>query len=347
MVQAPSATGASSNENLVVQGDRPVGITSRRYRVGSPGSGRVRYRRLVDSGRGFKVRIGVAAGAGATDDARGFIRLVDALDDLGYDSVWVPDVITGGVFDPVGALGVAAGRRERLKIGSHMIVPGRDPVRMAKQLATLDQLSNGRLLLLFVLGLRQPDELDAQAVVAAERSAMLEEALHIMRTLWAGETLTFDGTHHKYESVKLAVRPLQEPLEVWLGGQIPAALRRCARMGEGWMPGLCTPDEAKAARLTIEAEAEAAGREIDREHFGMNLSWVHGSISDELRVGIESRRAGFDPETVIGVGPNGLAERIEAFLDAGFSKFVIRPADAPTDWPDAVASVADVLSLQT
>ena len=69
----------------------------------------------------MKVRIGVAAGIGATDDAHGFLRLVDALDDLGYDSIWVPDVITAKVFDPVAALSVAAGRRERLKLGTHLI----------------------------------------------------------------------------------------------------------------------------------------------------------------------------------------------------------------------------------
>ena len=289
----------------------------------------------------------MAAGVGASDDPKGFLRLVDALDDLGYDSIWVPDVITTSVFDPIASLGVAAGRSERLKIGSHLIVPGRDPVRLAKELATLDQLSGGRLLLLFVLGLRTPDELDAQGVEASERTAMLEESLHIMRSLWAGETLTFHGRHHHYESVRLAVRPVQDPLEVWLGGQVPAALRRCGNLGEGWMPGLCTPAEAAAARDQIVEAATAAGRTIDGEHYGMNLSWVHGSIPDEVRAGIESRRAGFDPEHVIGVGTSGLAERIESFLDVGFSKFVIRPAAPPDDWPAAVESVSDVLALQT
>lgn len=295
----------------------------------------------------MKVRIGVAAGVGATDDAKGFIDLVDALDDLGYDSVWVPDVITTKVFDPVAALGIAAGRSERLKIGSHLIVPGRDPVRLAKELATLDQLSAGRLLLLFVLGLRQPEELDAQGVEASKRSAMLEESLHIMRTLWAGETLTFDGEFHSYQAVNLAVRPVQDPLEVWLGGQVPAALRRCGRLGEGWMPGLCTPTEAAEAREAINTAAVDAGRSIDGEHYGMNLSWVDDHIPDEVRAGIEGRRSGFDPEQVIGVGPNGLAERIEAFCEVGFSKFVIRPAVAPDSWPRAVESMADVLELQT
>lgn len=295
----------------------------------------------------MKVRIGVAAGAGATDDAQGFLRLVDALDDLGYDSLWVPDVITASIFDPIAALSVAAGRSDRLKVGTHLIVPGRDPVRLAKELATLDQLSAGRLLLLFVLGLNQPHELDAQSVVASERSTMLEEALHIMRTLWAGEKLTFQGEHYSYDGVELAVRPQQDPLEVWLGGQVPASLRRCGRIGEGWMPGLCSPDEAATMRDAIIAEAEACGRVVDDEHFGMNLSWVNGAMSDELVASIEARRPGFDPTHTIGVGASGLAERMHAFLDVGFSKFVVRPAETPEDWSAAVESVAEVLCLQT
>lgn len=295
----------------------------------------------------MKVRIGVAAGAGATNDAHGFLRLVDALDDLGYDSVWLPDVITADIFDPIAGLSVAAGRRDRLKVGTHLIVPGRDPVRLAKELATLDQLSDGRLLLLFVLGLNQPDELEAQSVIASERSAMLEEALYIMRTLWSGQPLTHAGQHYSYENVELAVRPVQDPLEVWLGGQVPASLRRCGRLGEGWMPGLCSPDEAAAMRDTILAEAAAAGREIDDEHFGMNLSWVNGPMSDALLASVEARRPGFDPGHTIGCGASGLAERIHAFLDVGFSKFVIRPAEPPADWAAAVESVSEVLTLQT
>lgn len=295
----------------------------------------------------MKVRIGVAAGPGATDDPQQYLRLVDALDDLGYDSVWVPDVITTAIFDPIAALGIAAGRRERLKVGTHLIVPGRDPVRLAKELATLDQLSHGRLLLLFVLGLKTPEELDAQGVAAGDRSALLEESLHVMRTLWAGETLTFEGRFHRYDAVRLEVTPAQDPLEVWLGGQVPAALRRCGRLGEGWMPGICTPDEAAAMRATIEAEAAAAGREIDGEHFGMNLSWVDGAISDAVAQSIRGRRPDLDPAEVVAVGATGLAERVEAFCPAGFSKFVIRPALPPEDWATAVASVSDVVELQT
>ena len=85
---------------------------------------------------------------------------------------------------------------------------------LAKQLATLDQLSEGRVLLNGVLGLRQPAELQAQGVEAEARTSMLEESLHVMRTLWSGEPLTVHGRHYHYDELTLGVRPLQEPLEM-------------------------------------------------------------------------------------------------------------------------------------
>lgn len=302
----------------------------------------------------MKVRIGVAAGAHLASDRKGFLGLVDALDDLGYDSIWIPDIVAGYTLDPVAALATAAGRRERLKLGTHIVLPGRDPVYLAKQLATLDQLSDGRLLLLAVLGLRRPEELAAQGVEAGDRPAMLEEMLDIMRTLWLGETVDHDGVHYRHRGASLAVRPVQDPLEVWLGGQVPAALRRCGRIGEGWMPGLCTPAEAAEARAVIERHAAEAGREIDGEHFGVNVGWVDAAAGAEVREQVRAGYVGRRPdlaerplEDIVGVGPVGLVERIESFLEVGFSKFVIRPAIEPESWPASVDSVSRVLELQS
>ncbi len=294
----------------------------------------------------MKVRIGFAAGAGVADSPVEFLRLVDALDDLGYDSVWIPDIVTTATMEPLAALGVAAGRRPRLKFGTHLIIPGRNPVMLAKQLATLDQLSQGRVLLNGVLGLRERAELQAQGVEAEERTSMLEESLHVMRTLWSGEPLTFHGRHFDYDDLTLAVRPMQQPLEVWLGGQVPAALRRCGRHGDGWMPGLCTPAEAAAGKAVIDAEAERAGRIVDPEHFGVNLSWAD-AITERVRTAVAARRPAAVAEDLIAVGTSGLVESMQAFLAVGFSKFVIRPLLTPNSWADAAASVSEVLEQQS
>jgi probable F420-dependent oxidoreductase len=298
-----------------------------------------------------KVRIGVAAGAGVARDPGALFDLVDALDDLGYDSLWVPDVVTTPTLDPIAALAAAAGRRSRLKLGTHLVLPGRNPVLLARQLASLDRLSGGRLLLLAVLGLRRPEELAAQGVEAGDRPAMLEESIEVMRALWRGETVTFDGRHVRVREVALGVRPIQDPLELWLGGMVPAALRRCGRLGEGWMPGLCTPAEAERAKAVIDAEAGRAGRRVDPEHFGINLSFVEprpgDPIDDSVRDAIAARRPDLAAEELVAVGPDGLADRIGAFLEVGFSKFVIRPATEPASWADAVDGVSDILELQS
>ncbi len=295
----------------------------------------------------MKVRIGVAAGPGVATDPAALFELVDTLEELGYDSLWVPDIVTTPTLDPIAALAAAAGRRSKLKIGTHLILPGRNPVLLARQLASLDRLSNGRLLLLAVIGLRRPEELAAQGVEAGDRTAMLEESLEIMRALWRGDEVSYSGEHYQLDGVSLGVRPIQEPLEVWLGGMVPAALRRCGRIGEGWMPGLCTPAEAAEARVTIETEAEKAGNHIDAEHFGVNLSFVTEAIDDRVRATIAARRTDVEVEDLVAVGVDGLRAKIAGFLDVGFSKFVIRPTLEPASWPDAVTEVAEVLELQS
>ena len=226
------------------------------------------------------------------------------------------------------------------------MIPGRNPVFVAKQLATLDQLSEGRLLLNGVLGLRQPAELQAQGVQADLRTSLLEESLHVMRTLWSGEPLTFHGRHFDYDDLTLAVRPQQQPLEVWLGGQVPAALRRCGRIGDGWMPGLCTPGEAAEGKAVIDAEAARVGRIVDPEHFGINLSWAD-AITDRERSALAARRPDLDAEDLVAVGADGLVESMHAFLAVGFSKFVVRPLLTPESWADAAAGVSEILQPQT
>jgi alkanesulfonate monooxygenase SsuD/methylene tetrahydromethanopterin reductase-like flavin-dependent oxidoreductase (luciferase family) len=171
--------------------------------------------------------------------------------------------------------------------------------------------------------------------------------LEIVRTLWRGEELTFHGRHFAYDGVQLAVTPQQDPLEVWLGGQVPAALDRCGRLGEGWMPGLCTPTEAAAARRIIEQAADQAGRTVDGEHFGVNIGWVDSAIDEQVLAQLRARRPDLAMEDLVAVGVDGLTERISSFVEVGFSKFVIRPADSPADWARAVERVADVVKLQS
>ena len=132
----------------------------------------------------MKVRIGI--GTGGALDADALVAVVDAIDDLGFDSLWLSEVLTAPVPDPLVALAFAAAHSSRVKLGTTMLLPGRNPVRLAKECATLDALSNGRLLLTFVPGLGQEPERAAIGLRGANRNAAIEEVLPLLRQLWTG-----------------------------------------------------------------------------------------------------------------------------------------------------------------
>jgi probable F420-dependent oxidoreductase len=225
----------------------------------------------------MKIRIGVGSGgACSTPEALG--ELVAGLDEFGFDSLWLSEVLTGPVLDPVVGLAWAASNNPRVKLGTTMLLPGRNALRLAKQLASLDVLSRGRLLVTLVPGLTYAPEREAIGVDPKHRGALIDEVLPLLRRLWAGETVSHDGAAGRFRDVTLWPLPVQQPLEVWLGGTAPAALERCGRLSDGWLPSLCTPDEAAAGRAVIEEAAARAGRRISSEHFGISIGYAGAPI---------------------------------------------------------------------
>jgi probable F420-dependent oxidoreductase len=293
----------------------------------------------------MKVRIGVgAAGASATPDA--LDELVSGLDDLGFDSLWVSEVLTGPVLDPTVSLAWAAASNPRLKIGTTMLLPGRNVLRLAKQLASLDVLSRGRLLVTLVPGLTYAPERDAIGLDPKRRGAFIDEALPLLRRLWAGETVSHEGVAGNFKDVKLFPLPVQQPLEVWLGGNVPAALERCGRLSDGWLPSLCTPEEAAAGRVVIEEAAAKAGRTISSEHFGMSIGYASAPIDPATARTMAARR----PRSVelTPVGYPALRKKIESFIAVGFSKFVVRPIAPPASWRAELEALSGAVGdLQT
>ena len=169
----------------------------------------------------MKVRFGYTIGPEVAPEH--FPALIDDLERLGFDSVWVPESLQQGTLDPIVALTHAAARTSRLKLGTHLILPGRHPVTLARQLAQLDRLSNGRLLLLGVLGLPEEADSGAQGIDRGDRTAAVEEMVPLLRRLWAGETVDHDGPMFPLRGVSIAPTPQQDPLEMWLAGQVPGA----------------------------------------------------------------------------------------------------------------------------
>ena len=294
----------------------------------------------------MKVRIGYGLGTRSlTNDAGRFAAFVDALEGCGFDSLWLSERITGDCPDPLIGLAVAAGRTTKLKLGTSVqVLPGRNPVLLAKEWASLDRLSNGRTLPAFGLGVADPREQQAFGVARGDRAKWFDEALPLIRRLWTEDSVDHDGERFHFEAVSVRPKPVQQPPDVWLGGLAPSELRRIGRLGDGWLPSFCTPADIERSRPVIETAASDAGRELDSEHWGALVAYTEGQIPDLVAAAIAARRPDLDhPSDVIAAGIDGLRDRLEGFLAAGASKFVIVPLSEPDDWDAELSLVGEAL----
>lgn len=297
----------------------------------------------------MKVRIGFGLGArtGAHDQAP-FAAVVDELERLRFDSLWLSERISGAAPDPLIGLAVAAGRTARLKLGmSVLVLPGRNPVVLAKELATLDRLSGGRLLPAFGLGVADPREQEAFGVSRSARAGHVNEMVPLLRRLWSETDVAHHGEHFSYDAVTVLPHPLQDPLDVWMGGIAERELTRVGRLADGWLPSFCTPDEVERGIAIVNDVADQADRSIDPEHFGVLVAYRSGPVPPELTAFIERRRPGLDPADLVPT-LDELPALLQRFIDIGASKFVVVPLTEPDDWTAHLEGVARlVLPLET
>jgi len=295
----------------------------------------------------MKIRFAVGPHAGSLSGPE-VAAFAEALEAAGFDGMWLSDLPAAPVLDPLLALALAAGRTRRLHLGANLVPLGRNPFLLAKELAQLDQISGGRLLLSFVTGLGQPEERQALGLNGAPRGDVLEEVLAVLRRWWAGEAVDHRSERWTFNHLAPAARPVQDPLEVWLGGRGPQALDRVGRIADGWLGAQLTPVEAGSARVRIQEAAGRVGREVDPEHFGMSIPYARVTPEAALLAPLVARRPDVDPLAVVPVGRSGLRDFIEGYVEAGLSKFVVRPLTPVASWAEEATWLADViLDLQT
>jgi probable F420-dependent oxidoreductase len=293
----------------------------------------------------MKVRIGIGARL-SSHPGEELAQFVGDLEELRFDSLWLADILSVPSDDPLTGLAYAAGAVAKLKIGTTMVLPGRNPVRLAKQIATLDQVSAGRLLLTFVLGVRLPAELNAMGVDPADRGALVDEVLPLLRRFWTEDDVHHDGPAYRFDGITVEPKPRQQPLDVWLGGNVPSSLRRTGRLADGWLPSMCTPAEVAAARRVIEQTAAEAGRSIDPEHYGMSIGYIRGDASPRMGR-LATPRTDADLVELVPNGTKALRTLLERYIDVGFSKFVVRPLVSPDSWRAELEDLAEgLLDLQ-
>ncbi len=280
----------------------------------------------------MKIRFGVGLGA---DTAPGELAdIVDQLESSGVDSLWFSELVYTPAVDPVVGMAFALARTKRLKVGTSVaILPGRHPVLVAKQLASLAAVAPKRVLPVFGLRSAIPAERDIFVVPDGERAAVFDESLQLLRFALAddpvdcspGCSARFQGRYFSVSDVAVAPRPVP-PLDIWLGGSASAAFRRIGALGDGWLGSFLTPDEAHSGRMAIERAAAEAGRHIEPDHYGISLAVANGELPPALIAAARRRRPDLDPDAVLAADWDRLHRQLDGFMAAGLTKFVIRPA---------------------
>ncbi len=296
----------------------------------------------------MKIRIGYGLGVRTQLNDHGFLDVVDALEGLHFDSLWLSERIGGEAPDPLVAMSMAAGRTSKLKFGmSVMVLPGRNPIVLAKELATLDRMSRGRLLPAFGLGVADAHEQQAFGVERSQRAPIFNEAIEVMRQCWTQDSVTFHGEHFHYDNLKVQPKPLQQPPDIWLGGIAPSELKRTGRLADGWLPSFVTPEDAATGWDTVTTVAKEHDRVIDPEHFGVLLPYAHSPLPDALLAGLQARRPDLaDVNTLVPQGWDQLVCAIQQFIAVGASKFVVLPImepSSPAQWVRHLEESAQVL----
>ncbi|MCW5736194.1 MAG: LLM class flavin-dependent oxidoreductase [Enhydrobacter sp.] len=261
------------------------------------------------------------------DELRTVVELVDR---SGYDSLWVGDHISFHIpiFDPLLQLAQAAVISRRLVFGTGVyLVPLRHPTPTAKQVSTLDHLTEGRFIFGVGVGGEFAREFEACGVPVKERGARLDESIAVIRKLWTGQPATHDGRFFRFEGVTMQPPPRQAGgPPIWCGGRTDAALRRIGRTTDGWMSYVITPEMFREGLEKIAAAAAAAGRVIDRGFGTAHLLFTRiddtydkaldaATVTLSQRYGMDFRKAA---QRYCALGtPQQVAETIMRFHDAG------------------------------
>jgi len=234
-------------------------------------------------------------------------------------------------------LAAIAGRTRRIKFGVNVVGAAlREPLLLAKQCATIDVLSEGRLLPGFGIGSPRGPEWEAMHLDPATRGRKTDEALEIIARLWKGEKLTYAGKHFSYTNASISPLPVQAELPMWIGGSSAAAVRRTAQHGTGWQAGSETPETVGQVIAAIRAASTAAGRAIDEDHYGAAFSFRFGNADDPgvaKAIAQFQARTGHDASVHFVFGDaEAIVERIASYVEHDASKFILRPvADGDED----------------
>lgn len=286
---------------------------------------------------GIKMGIGLGLWHQGIPDAATLFAYIDKAEAWGIDSVWLSDHFLGeraevAVLPMMAAI---AGRTQRLMFEpSVMMLPLRHPIAVAKEIATLDFLAPGRVIMAVGLG---ADEQEAAAfdVPLKQRGGMLEEGVAILRKLWAGPDVSHHGKYYHFDHVAINPRPA-EKIDVWIGGKSDYALRWVARVADGWFASFVTPEEFAEGQAKIREYGAMYSRESEAIEAG-SIVFCHmdadGAKARRDFAAFFAGNARRPPELMLARSAVGTPEECRATLERyvahGLSKYALWPACPP------------------
>ena len=283
------------------------------------------------------IGIGMGTSVFPFDNARDYFKWVDKCEAGKVDSIWQTDRLVSkeSMLECLSAMAILAGYTESIRFGMNVAsIAIRDPLVTAKQCATIDYISGGRLLPAFGLGSKISRDYTATNISTKGRGKKADEALEIVSRLWTEDSVTFEGEHFSYKDAVITPRPANASIPLWIGGSSQIAVKRTARIGTGWLGGIDSPETAGAVVSGVKEALKNTEREIDDDHYGATLLFRFGNQEDRsvlsttkgitARMGKNARRY-----YVVG-NTSEIVERIKEFIDVGCQKFVLLPMASGT-----------------
>ena len=280
--------------------------------------------------------MGVGVGLGIAEfpfaAAKGFWDWVELCEEGGVASIWQIDrmVSREPFLECMSAMAAIAGRTRKIKFGMNVASVGlRDPLLLAKECATIDFLSDGRLLPAFGIGNNAAPVWKATGRPTKRRGVRTNEALELISRLWKEDCVTFEGEFYQYFEACISPKPVQKKIPFWLGGSSEAAIRRTAKYGTGWLAGLETPQIVGPVIEGIKKAAADAGRPIDADHFGAAFPFRFGDGEDDAtrrQIEVFEKRTKRNAKDYFAIGgTDDVIAKLREFVEAGAYKFVLRP----------------------
>lgn len=285
------------------------------------------------------------------DETGSLLALAERAEALGFDSVWVGDsVLARPRHDPLTLLAAVAARTRRVELGTAVLLPAlRNPVLLAHQVATLDRLAEGRLILGIGIATDVPNiraEFEAAGVPFEKRVGRLVEGIALCRALWRGEPVDWDGRWKLTGGVVGPTPHRPGGPRIWIGGSVAAARERTGRLYDGWFPNAPSPTEYAVLWSEVQAAARAAGRDPGALTPAMYLTLAlddDAARADERIDAYLQRYYGLRPDTMrkrqmcFAGNAAGAAAWLKSYADAGVSHMCLRFAGDPEPQMEAVA----------